>query len=265
MTVQIESDSNKVEQKTRYHLLDFIRGITLISMLAYHLLWDLVYIFRVDMPWYKSNVGYVWQQSICYTFILLSGFCATFGRNRLKRGLIVTGGSAVITLVTLIFMPSAKIIYGVLTLIGICMLISIPFDKIGKKINPYVGLSVCLLLFFITRNVYTVDYPNYGELGFEGLHIVDLPAEWYANYFTALFGFPPRGFFSTDYFPLIPWAFLFFSGYFIHAVFEKHRLMRLLTPNLCPPLQFIGKHTLPIYMAHQPVVYGILYLLFLFV
>lgn len=249
----------------RYHVLDFIRGITLISMLAYHLLWDLVYIFRVNMPWFKSDVGYVWQQSICYTFILLSGFCATLGKKRLQRGLTITAASIVITIVTLIFMPSAQIIYGVLTLIGLCSLLSIPFDKLGKKINPYVGLIVCLLLFFLTRNVYNVTYWNYGELGFEGIHILDLPEEWYANHFTALFGFPHKQFFSTDYFPLIPWAFLYFSGYFLHYIFEKHRLMKILTPNLFKPLQFIGKHTLPIYMAHQPLIYGILYLIFLFI
>ena len=133
MTSSFESESHIIEQKPRYHLLDFIRGITLISMLAYHLLWDLVYIFGIKMPWYKSDLGHVWQQSICYTFILLSGFCATLGKQRLKRGLIVTGCSVVISLVTLIFMPSALIVYGVLTPIGICMLLSIPFDKVSKK------------------------------------------------------------------------------------------------------------------------------------
>ena len=244
-------------QKVRYHLLDLIRGITLISMLAYHLLWDLVYIFGVKIPWFKSDFAHVWQQSICYTFILLSGFCVRLGKHRLRRGLLVTGASIVISLATLLFMPSSRIIYGVLTLIGLCMLLSIPFDKIGKKINPYIGLFVCFAIFFLTRNVY------YGELGFEDLHIATLPKELYADYFTALLGFPQKEFFSTDYFPIFPWAFLFFTGYFLYGIFEKHRLTKLLTPNLCPPLQFIGKHTLPIYMAHQPIIYGSLYLIFL--
>ena len=243
-------------KKERYHILDFIRALTLIGMIAYHLLWDLVYLFGVDMPWFRSNWGYAWQQSICYTFIFLSGFCVCLGKRAWLRGLTVTGASIVISLVTYFFMPKQVIKFGVLTLIGVCMIIAYFFDKIGKKIPPYVGLVVCLLLFFFTRNIYK------GNLGFEGIKILTLPRELYQNDITAFFGFPHSGFFSTDYFPLFPWMFLFFSGYFLHKIFQKQGWMDILKTSLCPPLQFIGRHSLPIYMAHQAVIYGILLLLF---
>ena len=38
----------------RLQLLDVIRGITLLSMIAYHGSWDLVYLAGVDWPWYHS-------------------------------------------------------------------------------------------------------------------------------------------------------------------------------------------------------------------
>ena len=60
---------NNEQTKTRYHGLDFIRGIALISMVLYHALWDVVHLFGVQLTWYDSPFGYVWQQSICYTFI----------------------------------------------------------------------------------------------------------------------------------------------------------------------------------------------------
>ena len=100
-------------EKKRYNLLDNVRGITLISMIVYHGMWDLVYMFGVDIGWYDSIVGYVWQQSICWTFILLSGFCWSLGRRKLRRGLEVFGLSVVISLITVLFMPDNLILFGV--------------------------------------------------------------------------------------------------------------------------------------------------------
>ena len=61
------------QKKSRVEWLDSIRGITLISMILYHAVWDIVYIAKVDWDWFKSDGAYIWQQSICWTFILLSG------------------------------------------------------------------------------------------------------------------------------------------------------------------------------------------------
>ena len=70
--------------KVRYAGLDTLRGVTLVSMMAYHACWDLVYIFGMDWDWYGSFGAYLWQQSICWTFILLSGYCVQLGRHRLR-------------------------------------------------------------------------------------------------------------------------------------------------------------------------------------
>ena len=49
--------------KPRYSLLDLIRGLALVSMMAYHASWDLVYLFGVDWPWYHSEGAFLWQQA----------------------------------------------------------------------------------------------------------------------------------------------------------------------------------------------------------
>ena len=56
--------------KERYVLLDSIRGITLLSMILYHGMFDLVEIYGLHIPWFVERPGYVWQQSICWIFIL---------------------------------------------------------------------------------------------------------------------------------------------------------------------------------------------------
>ncbi len=83
-------------KKSRYELLDSIRGLVLISMILYHACWDLVYLFGKNWSWYQGTGAYLWQQSICQTFILLSGFCWSLGKKPAKRGLIVFLGASCI-------------------------------------------------------------------------------------------------------------------------------------------------------------------------
>ena len=88
----------------RIAALDTLRGLMLVSMIAYHACWDLVYLFHRDWDWYRGTGAYIWQQSICWTFILLSGFCWQMGRHPLRRGLTVFGCGAAVSAVTLLFM-----------------------------------------------------------------------------------------------------------------------------------------------------------------
>ena len=57
----------------RYALLDELRGLDLLSMIGYHACWDLIFLFGMSAAWYTGWQGHLWQQSICWVFILLSG------------------------------------------------------------------------------------------------------------------------------------------------------------------------------------------------
>ena len=244
------------KMKKRYFLLDSLRGITLISMMLYHAVWDLVYIFGVRMPWYQSQWAYVWQQSICWTFILLSGFCWSLGGKKLKRALQVIGASVLISVVTVLFMPENRVLFGVLSAIGTGMLLMIPLERVFRKINPYLGAVVSFGLFILCKNV------NSGYLGIGDWNILELPKEWYANFATAYIGFPASDFWSTDYFSVIPWLFLYWTGYFLYRIFKQQDLLLYLSRWHFKPLEWIGQHSLEIYLLHQPIIYGVLYVLF---
>ena len=239
----------------RYHTIDEIRGLTLISMILYHACWDAVYLLGYNWDWYHSAGSYVWQQSICWTFILLSGVSFSLGKKKLIRGLMVFGGGAIITGITLLFSYNTRVVFGVLTMIGSCMLIMVPLEKLLNKVNSYVGLAVSIILFIVTRGV------NGHYLGFEDLVIAPLPNELYANIFTTYLGFPNPGFFSTDYFSLIPWIVLFITGFFVFKICQGKKIMTALTPARVKPLGFLGRHSLIIYLAHQLVLYAIVMLI----
>ena len=226
----------------RYKGLDILRGFALVNMIIYHALWDMVDVFGIRLRWFESPGAAIWQQFGCSIFILLSGFCFNLGRHRVKRGITVLACSAVISGVTAVVIPQNLILFGVLTFLGSAMLIMIPLDKAFSKVNPFVGAVASFLLFISTKNI---------PLG-------GAPDGWYANLFTAYLGFPPSEFVSQDYFPIIPWLFLFVAGYFLHNIFKKHNLMYVLSRVQCEPLEWMGRHSLIIYMLHQPLLYGIL-------
>lgn len=237
-------------------MLDTMRGLTLISMIAYHTVWDMVYIFDVKWDWYKSDMAYIWQQSICWSFILLSGFCWSFGKVKCKRALTVFLAGIVITVVTLIAMPQERIIFGVLTFLGTAMFLMIPLDKILSKCKPAIGFVVSFLLFLAVRNV------NEGELGFEGIVLMELPDSWYRGWLATYLGFTESSFFSTDYFSVLPWIFLFITGYFLHGIMKQKGWFVYLEKGKCVWLENLGKNSLWIYMLHQPIAYGVLWVVF---
>ncbi len=235
--------------KVRYAGLDTLRGVTLVSMMAYHACWDLVYIFGMNWRWYSSFGAYVWQQTICWTFILLSGYCVQLGRHRLRRGLLVFGGGALVSAVTFLAMPEDLVFWGVLSLLGSAVLLTIPLDPLLRRIPARAGLAGSFLGFLLLRDV------EQRWLGFEGLRLCRLPEWLYRNCLTTILGFPPADFFSTDYFPLLPWLFLFLTGYFLHRLRPEDEPLNLRVPGVTA----LGKHSLMIYLLHQPVIYGVLW------
>lgn len=238
-------------KRPHYGLLDTVRGVCILSMVAYHGMYDLVDIFGLPSAWYTGLPGYIWQQSICWTFILLSGMCWQLSRRHVKRGLLLVGCGAAISLITWLVMPSQRILYGVLNLLGLSALLLIPLDKLFRKIPAWAGLGGALLLFALTKNV------SRGSLGFEGLVLCQLPSWLYVTDLLAVAGFPSPGFWSTDYFPLLPWFFLFCAGYFLWGLLSQSERAKERLASGVRPLSFLGRHSLIIYLAHQPVLMGV--------
>ena len=230
-------------------------------MIGYHAMWDAVHLYGFSAPWFGSIAAYIWQQSICWVFLLLSGFCWPLSRRPLRRALIVFGAGVLVTLVTMAVTPGSRILFGVLTLIGSCSLLMVPAHRLLRRVPAGAGLAVSALLFAVLRNV------NVGWLGFEGLRLVQLPAALYRDYFTAFLGFPFQNFASADYFPLLPWGFLFLCGYYANGVWAwaqkrvpalyRARVQRLDAAvrrvRAAMVLPAVGRHALLVYLLHQPV------------
>ncbi len=237
----------------RYPALDALRGLTLLNMIAYHGMYDLVELYGMEnlSDWFWGTPGQTWQQAICWTFILLSGFCWSLGKHPLRRGLTVSVCGLIVTAVTLLFMPSELILFGILTFQGAAMLAMIPLERLLRRIPAEAGLPGAAALFFITRKV------NVGYLGFGALTLGSVPDWFYRGNLTAFLGFPGTGFSSEDYFSFIPWFFLYLCGYFLYRLLMSREWVRRGLCIKCAPLECLGRGSLWIYMLHQPVLMAV--------
>ncbi len=239
-------------KKVRYALLDELRGFMVLCMVFYHGFLSVYMIFGLDFADHLFNFFMPIEPIFAGGFILLSGLMCGFSRSNIKRGAILLVIAGLMTAVTLLVAPyvgAVEIWFGVLHLLGFSMLFCGIFGFALKKINRYVGLVASLLLFALT----------YGfDVGDDILSLSSIiPAEWYKNNLLFPLGITPPSFYSADYLPMIPWLFIFITGYFLFKFNIPQRFSRVFEPKRVPPLAFLGRHALIIYILHQPVIYGI--------
>ena len=252
-----KTTTSLIPVSNRYYFLDLIRAITLINMIAYHALYDLVYLHQISIPFYTGKVGYLWQQSICWTFIFLSGISFHFGKHPVKRASILTMSGLLITVITLLFMPELPVFMGILSFMGMAWFCMILIQPLTKKLQPAYGFGLAIILFIFSRNI------NSKSLGFESFHILDLPDFLYQSPVGFIFGFPTDHFISGDYFSLFPWFFLYLAGYYLWELLKRNdTILNLLQKGSLPLLNQIGRHTLPIYLIHQPLLLLLFELIF---
>ncbi|MDH7517052.1 MAG: heparan-alpha-glucosaminide N-acetyltransferase [Candidatus Thermoplasmatota archaeon] len=234
--------------------LDMLRGFAIIIMIFLHLLWDLDY-FGL-MPLNKQI--YRIQPAIPTVFFLLVGMCMIVSRNRkndlskteqkkydlhlIIRGLKIFGLGMILTIATIIFIPDRPIIFGVLHCIGICIILSTIFLKIKPTYNLIISTILMTLSYFTAR--YPIENPNLLHIAI-GLHQTNI------------------GQYTIDYFPLIPWLGVCILGISLGSWLYKDNKRRFHIPDLSKytPVKifsWLGKHSLGIYLAHQPIIAGII-------
>ena len=223
--------------RRRFDILDAWRTLAIGLMVFYHFLSDL-YIFGIlSANQLFSTPLNILERFICCSFILLAGASARFSRNNLRRGLIVLAAGLAVELGAAI--AGQTIRWGVLMLLGSSMVLYHFLEKYLKRL-PSAGLATACLALFFAADVWTRG--------------ASVSVDWL--YPLGLMG---PGFYSADYFPLLPWFFLFLIGTALGGWCLEHREHRLLTLRLPRALTWPGRHSLLIYLLHQPVLYGLCY------
>jgi uncharacterized membrane protein len=244
----------KKTSSERFWEIDFLRGIAILMMIAYHLLFDLNYYGVYTSDLYSLPV-LVFLYPIGTLFLLLVGVSLTLSYARakhmltlsklrmkyLKRGSSIFALGMLITLVTWVYPHTGFIVFGVLHCIGLSILLAYPFIRF--RVPSLMGGITCVVLGVILQTMVTVNFPWLLWLGF-------VPAQFY----------------TLDYFPLLPWFGVVLIGVFLGnslyhnntRTFTLKDHSRFIVSRL---LCFLGRYSLVIYLLHQVIIVGLLYLL----
>lgn len=234
-------------KEKRYFLIDGIRGAAIINMVLFHFLYDIFIVYERNPLWYDCMPIHIWQQIICWTFIFISGFVWTWGiKSNLQRGIFFNICGLVISIITVVLIPSEEIWFGILNFMGCAVLLMYPIKRTTDKIPPTLGVVMSFILFILFKNIQN------GYIGFGHL-VLAVPKVLYSIKILTPIGFPFSGFYSSDFFPLLPWMFLNLCGYFFNKIFESHNKWKKIATHKIPILSLVGKKTIWIYLLHQPI------------
>lgn len=240
----------------RFWEIDVIRGLAILMMVTYHLIFDLAY-FGIYSFNLSSGFLWIFARVTAFIFIFLVGVSLTLSYSRadlmgesqkktnlfpkyLKRGVKLFLLGLLISLVTWIFIPQDFIVFGVLHFIGLAIILEYHFlDK--KYLNLVLGIIFIISGFILAQ--YTVNYP------------------W-----LIWVGLKPAVFVTVDYFPLLPWLGVVSLGLFAGKMFYTDYKRRYSIPDLSKNIltrmcTVLGRNSLLIYLIHQPILIMVLYLM----
>lgn len=243
--------SCKSAGSSRICLIDETRGFLVICMVFYHAFYSMTFIFNI--PFAKNLLCFFMpaQSIFAGSFIFISGCVSLLSRSNLKRGAKLFAIAVAITIVTRVFIPSQPIIFGILHMLSICMILFGIFKPLLSKISPLIGMLTCFILFLFTSGI------DKGFFGFGRIKLY-IPLSAYNLNWLFPIGITDKNFYSSDYFPLFPWMFIFFFGTFFASAFKGKKLPQFMYQSHVKMLSFCGRHALIIYIIHQPIIFLII-------
>lgn len=216
----------------RFLVIDVLRGLAVLLMIIFHLTFDLNFFRMIHIPFLNNIYWIGFGRFILILFLICVGLSLAIVHkedikwNLFKKRIYKIGAWAlIITIITYMIVPRHFVFFGTLHCIAAASLAGIFFVK-----RPRLSLLICVVLVA-------------SDLIF---HPTLIPvAEW--------LGVTPM-----DYIPFYPWVGIVLLGIYLESVnFHKIPLNR---NYLTSPLESMGKHALKIYLLHQPVFIGMLFL-----
>lgn len=247
--VQSQLNEEPSASNGRMALFDVVRGFSVISMVLFHLCYDLRFIYGYDLAFFRPPFQDVWRASISWTFLFVAGCMCSFSRNGFRRAFRYLAAAAAVFVVTTIVAVDVPISFGIIFCMGASTLIESVLARLGVVLKGIPTAAVLFVAFVAFQGV-TRGYVGIGPL------VVHLPRALYATPYLSFLGFPGGGFASGDYYPIIPFTLMFLVGTSVGRYWKEAGYPSFFYKADCKPLAFVGRHALPVYLAHQPLLIG---------
>lgn len=223
--------------------IDALRGVALLAMIAYHLAFDLRFFGITGSDFDNDPFWLTARATIVTSFLLLAGISLVMAdqagidaQRFLRRIALIALGALAASIGSYAVYPRTYIYFGILHAIALSLLIARPLVR-----KPAIAVAAGVLV---------------------GLAGVTLAHPAFDQRLTSWIGFTTRKPATQDFVPLFPWL-----GVVLLGIGLGHALVRTQFRPLAPfarvphPLRWMGRHSLSIYLLHQPLLMGALWLL----
>ena len=219
--------------------LDLARSLAILCMVAFHFTFDLALFGYLPPDTMSQPFWYYFARMIAGSFLFLSGVSLWLAHGLgirwpafWTRFAKIAAGALLVTLASIWFVPGGTILFGILHAIAAASLLGL----IALRLPWPVTLAIAALIF---AAAWGPRFP-----AFDPLWLV-----W-----TGLAETRPM---MGDYVPLVPWAAPALAG-IAAAKALRLDLWRGTPPTrLTRALGFPGRHSLVIYLIHQPILFGL--------
>ena len=233
--------STASEPLTRIRAIDALRGTAICMMIVYHAAFDLNWFHIISADFNHDRFWLSFRDLIVSSFLLLVGVSlilasrAGISPKRFWRRIALVGACALlVTVGSYVTFPKTFITFGILHCIVVSSILGWPLVRF-----PRAALIVGIVVIVVGVAI--------------GLPLFDLP---WLNW-VGLMTHKPA---TEDYVPLLPWFGVVLVGVSIGWwLLERHmhdlRQMSRASPKW---LIWLGRHSLLVYMVHQPIMIGVL-------
>lgn len=242
------ASSGQALVKGRIGLFDIVRGFSVLSMVLFHLCYDLKFLANVDLPWFEPPLQDIWRASISWTFLFVAGCMCPLSRSNLRRSLEYGAVAALIWAATSLIAVDTPISFGIIFCMSACTFVAYVLQRFDALPSGAVAAALLLLGFLLLQGI------SDGTVAFG---LVKLPKELYATEWLSWLGFPGPHFSSGDYYPLLPYLLMFLCGASLGSLWKSRGYPVWAMKVRLEPFTTLGRHALIVYLLHQPLILAV--------
>jgi uncharacterized membrane protein len=226
----------------RIDLLDLARSLALVGMAAFHFSYDLLMFGLIPADYAYTATFYFHARIVAGSFIALAGLglylahgAAIRWTSFWRRFTRIVAAAALVSIATRLAMPEVYVYFGILHAIALYSLLGLVTLRLPSP------LTAILAAFFIAGS-YWLQSPAFDADLLRFIGLSTLPA------------------YTVDFEPIFPWFGAFLAGVALGQIGQSNglwaSLVRIRLPNWAT---WAGRHSLPIYLIHQPVLLALVW------